>query len=74
MRCTIYLNPTASVPQRARCTQPATVLLLDENGQPCPGGQCCSAHAGSIIQEYQTKLGITWTTVAVDEHGEPIHA
>ncbi len=73
MRCTIYNNHTDCVTPCVRCPQPATILLIDENGHACPGGQCCQAHADSIIQEYQAKIGMTWTTVPIDEYGDPLH-
>lgn len=53
--------------QGKRCSQDATVRLIDPDGQPVPGAMC-RQHAQECVDEYQEKLGENWQIVKLAEY------
>ncbi len=47
---------------KTRCTNPATVMLIDDIGDNAPGSKSCEKCAQETIDEYAVKLGLHWTT------------
>lgn len=46
-----------------QCQAMAEVRLIQDDGQPNPGGFYCTAHAQAIIREYRQILGEIWSTI-----------
>ncbi len=47
---------------KTRCTNSATVMLIDDIGNNAPGSKSCEKCAQETIDEYAVKLGLHWTT------------
>lgn len=50
-----------------KCTEPATVRLLNDEGRPAPGCRMCKPCAKVVIDEYRTKLGWNWSTKPIKD-------
>lgn len=57
---------------RGRCEDPALYWLIEPEGRRNPGGYVCRVHAQATIDEYEIKLGETWTAEPVDELGHQV--
>lgn len=51
------------------CGERATVLLVQDDGKPNPGGYFCRRHGQEIVEEFAEKLRESWSLSEVDENG-----
>lgn len=71
-RCSFYLTTIESqggfIGNRARCSFAATAKLVAPDGQDCRGAYYCPVHGQETTNEYQVKLGETWTLRPLTEY------